>query len=185
MTRALPVSYDRCANAEFIFFWLPQQDNRTAIVSTPDGNPALLLPFRTSVGTAVIGPAGTERAAVLSGNVGGNRTAQVKLWDWAPVGTLKVDFGFLFDPLAAIFVLLITGVGFLIHLYAVGYMAHDPGRRPRHPRPQHRPPVLVAREHRDRCGWLAPHPGIAPVHPHGQYRGRSPRFGAARIHRQG
>src|SRR5258708_24781201 len=45
------------------------------------------------------------------------------------VGGLKVDFGFLFDPLAAIFVLLITGVGFLIHVYAVGYLAHDPGRR--------------------------------------------------------
>jgi NADH-quinone oxidoreductase subunit L len=42
---------------------------------------------------------------------------------------LKIDFGLLYDPLSAIFVLLITGVGFLIHLYAVGYMSHDPGRR--------------------------------------------------------
>ncbi|WP_353939610.1 hypothetical protein [Micromonospora sp. b486] len=38
-----------------------------------------------------------------------------------------MDFGLLFDPLAAVFVLLITGVGFLIHLYAVEYMAHDAG----------------------------------------------------------
>ena len=37
--------------------------------------------------------------------------------------TCSVDFGLLFDPLSAVFVLLITGVGFLIHLYAVGYMA--------------------------------------------------------------
>jgi NADH-quinone oxidoreductase subunit L len=58
-----------------------------------------------------------------------NRTAEMNLWTWFSVGRLRVDFGFLFDPLAAIFVLLITGVGFLIHLYAVGYMAHDPGRR--------------------------------------------------------
>ena len=35
----------------------------------------------------------------------------------------------LFDPLTAIFVLLITGVGLIIHVYAVGYMAHDEGRR--------------------------------------------------------
>ena len=40
-----------------------------------------------------------------------------------------VDFGLLLDPLSAVFVLLITGVGFLIHVYAVGYMADDPGRR--------------------------------------------------------
>ena len=45
------------------------------------------------------------------------------------MGGLHVDFGLLFDPLSAIFVLLITGVGFLIHVYAVGYMEHDPGRR--------------------------------------------------------
>ena len=35
----------------------------------------------------------------------------------------------LIDPLSMVFVLLITGVGSLIHIYAVGYMAHDPGRR--------------------------------------------------------
>ena len=49
--------------------------------------------------------------------------------EFIQVGEFKVDFGLLFDPLAAVFVLLITGVGFLIHLYAVGYMAHDAGRR--------------------------------------------------------
>jgi NADH-quinone oxidoreductase subunit L len=57
------------------------------------------------------------------------RNAQVNLWDYISVGSFKVSFGFLFDPLAAIFVLLITGVGLLIHIYAVGYMANDPGRR--------------------------------------------------------
>ena len=55
--------------------------------------------------------------------------AQLTLWSYIPVGRLKVEFGFLYDPLSALFVLLITGVGFLIHLYAVGYMAGDPGRR--------------------------------------------------------
>jgi NADH-quinone oxidoreductase subunit L len=58
-----------------------------------------------------------------------NRSVERSLWEFITVGNLRVDFGLLFDPLAAVFVLLITGVGFLIHLYAVGYMAHDPGRR--------------------------------------------------------
>ncbi|GAA4692963.1 NADH-quinone oxidoreductase subunit L [Phytohabitans rumicis] len=58
-----------------------------------------------------------------------NRAVQVSLFDFIEVGSLHVDFGLLFDPLAAVFVLLITGVGSLIHLYAVGYMEHDPRRR--------------------------------------------------------
>ncbi len=58
-----------------------------------------------------------------------NRSVELNLYTFIPVGRLRVEFGLLFDPLAAVFVLLITGVGFLIHLYAVGYMAGDPGRR--------------------------------------------------------
>jgi NADH-quinone oxidoreductase subunit L len=59
----------------------------------------------------------------------GSRTAAIDLFPFIHVGRFVVDFGLLFDPLSGVFVLLITGVGFLIHLYAVGYMAHDPGRR--------------------------------------------------------
>jgi NADH-quinone oxidoreductase subunit L len=58
-----------------------------------------------------------------------HRSAELSLFDFIDVGTLQVDFGLLFDPLSGVFVLLITGVGSLIHLYAVGYMEHDPGRR--------------------------------------------------------
>src|SRR5215475_9752352 len=58
-----------------------------------------------------------------------NRSVELRLFDYLPVGGLHVKFGLLYDPLSAVFVLLITGVGFLIHLYAVGYMAHDEGRR--------------------------------------------------------
>ena len=65
----------------------------------------------------------------LSGLPADNRTAELSLWDFIAVGGLHVDFGLLYDPLSAVFTLLITGVGFLIHVYAVGYMAHDPGRR--------------------------------------------------------
>jgi NADH-quinone oxidoreductase subunit L len=59
----------------------------------------------------------------------GNRSAEQSLFDFISVGNLHVDFGLLFDPLSGVFVLLITGVGSLIHLYAVGYMEHDPERR--------------------------------------------------------
>ncbi|MEJ3748320.1 NADH-quinone oxidoreductase subunit L [Actinomycetes bacterium KLBMP 9797] len=58
-----------------------------------------------------------------------NRAVELSLFDYLEVGSLHVDFGMLYDPLSAVFVLLITGVGFLIHLYAVGYMEHDEGRR--------------------------------------------------------
>ncbi|GAA1032072.1 NADH-quinone oxidoreductase subunit L [Virgisporangium ochraceum] len=62
-------------------------------------------------------------------DLGGNRSAEVSLFDFMSVGSLHVDVGFLLDPLSGLFVLLITGVGSLIHIYAVGYMEHDEGRR--------------------------------------------------------
>jgi len=51
------------------------------------------------------------------------------LFSWVPVAGFHVDAGMLLDPLSMVFILLITGVGSLIHIYAVGYMAHDEGRR--------------------------------------------------------
>jgi NADH-quinone oxidoreductase subunit L len=58
-----------------------------------------------------------------------NREVSQHLFSWIPVGGLHVDAGILLDPLSLVFVLLITGVGGLIHIYAVGYMAGDEGRR--------------------------------------------------------
>jgi NADH-quinone oxidoreductase subunit L len=57
------------------------------------------------------------------------RTRELSLYQWVGVAGLDVDFGLRLDPLSLTFVLLITGVGSLIHLYSVGYMSHDPGRR--------------------------------------------------------
>jgi NADH-quinone oxidoreductase subunit L len=59
----------------------------------------------------------------------GHKAVSLNLFEFFHVGRLDVKAGILYDPLSATFVLLITGVGFLIHLYAVGYMADDPGRR--------------------------------------------------------
>jgi NADH-quinone oxidoreductase subunit L len=46
---------------------------------------------------------------------------------WISVGTLHVDFGFVLDQLSLTMLLIITGVGFLIHIYSAGYMAHEKG----------------------------------------------------------
>ena len=51
----------------------------------------------------------------------------VNLFDWFKVGQFKIQFAFLIDQLSSIMLLIITGVGFLIHLYSAGYMAHDDG----------------------------------------------------------
>jgi NADH-quinone oxidoreductase subunit L len=48
------------------------------------------------------------------------------LFEWIPVGDLRVDVGFLADPLSITMALFVTGVGTLIHLYAIGYMHGDP-----------------------------------------------------------
>ena len=57
------------------------------------------------------------------------RSRDLYLFSWIPVAGFHVDIGLLLDPLSICFVLLITGVGSLIHIFAVGYMAADPGRR--------------------------------------------------------
>ncbi len=51
----------------------------------------------------------------------------VNLFEWFSVGEFKVSFAFLVDQLSALMLLIITGVGFLIHLYSVGYMKGDAG----------------------------------------------------------
>ncbi len=43
------------------------------------------------------------------------------------LGNLSVDIGFYLDPLSAVMMLVVTGVGFLIHVYSMGYMAHEDG----------------------------------------------------------
>ncbi len=64
----------------------------------------------------------------LLGRDEGDRQVAKHLWTWMEAGGLDVGLDLLYDPLSALFLLLITGVGALIHLYSVGYMAHDPRR---------------------------------------------------------
>jgi NADH-quinone oxidoreductase subunit L len=57
------------------------------------------------------------------------RAVTQKLFTWISVGTFNVDAGLLLDQLSIAFVLLITGVGTLIHVYSIAYMSHDRDRR--------------------------------------------------------
>src|ERR1700742_5178219 len=59
----------------------------------------------------------------------GNRSRDLHMYSWIPVNGFQANIGILLDPLSICFVLLITGVGSLILIYAVGYMAHDSDRR--------------------------------------------------------
>jgi NADH-quinone oxidoreductase subunit L len=51
----------------------------------------------------------------------------VTLWSWLPVERLQVDLAFQVDQLSTVMLLVVTGVGSLIHLFSVGYMGEDPG----------------------------------------------------------
>jgi NADH-quinone oxidoreductase subunit L len=51
----------------------------------------------------------------------------VPLWTWLPAGTLQIELSLLVDRLSLVMLLVVTGVGSLIHLFSVGYMRQDPG----------------------------------------------------------
>ncbi len=59
----------------------------------------------------------------------GAKSATVHLWQWIDLGkgSLSVGVDLTLDPLSAVMIMVITGVGFLIHVYSVGYMAEDRG----------------------------------------------------------
>ncbi|MGH9278509.1 MAG: NADH-quinone oxidoreductase subunit L [Acidimicrobiales bacterium] len=61
----------------------------------------------------------------LLGLDGHDRHFTQSLFTWVPAGALEVNFGFLVDPLSITMALFVTGVGSLIHLYAIGYMHGD------------------------------------------------------------
>jgi NADH-quinone oxidoreductase subunit L len=73
---------------------------------------------------------GVIALAAMLGYPAGRRGREVQVYTFIPaIGRFKVNLGLLLDPLSICFVLLITGVGSLILIFAVGYMSHDPERR--------------------------------------------------------
>ena len=65
----------------------------------------------------------------MIGKGAGDRALHQKLFSWVPVADFQADIAFQLDQLSMTFVLLITGVGTLIHIYSIGYMEHDERRR--------------------------------------------------------
>ncbi|WP_082563841.1 MULTISPECIES: NADH-quinone oxidoreductase subunit L [unclassified Nocardioides] len=85
-----------------------------------------LLGTATSLGSFAIGLA---MFIALLGRDSGDRSVGRELFTWIEAGGFKVGMDLLVDPLSILFVLLITGVGSLIHIYSIGYMEHDGRRR--------------------------------------------------------
>ncbi|MGW1677224.1 NADH-quinone oxidoreductase subunit L [Saccharopolyspora sp. NPDC002376] len=80
------------------------------------------------LGTATVLASFVYGLLLFSSVAGMSASGQIRelhMFSWIPVNELQVDFGLRMDPLSMVFVLLITGVGSLIHIYSIGYMAHD------------------------------------------------------------
>ena len=81
-----------------------------------------------SIATAAIGVS-FICSAILVGQLismeAAERTLRADFFTWMSVGGLNVQAGFVVDVISAVMILIITGVGTLIHLFSVGYMSHD------------------------------------------------------------
>jgi len=58
----------------------------------------------------------------------GEQGITFELYRWIPAGAFQIGFGLLLDNLTAVMLLVVTTVGMLVHVYSIGYMAHDPNR---------------------------------------------------------
>src|SRR6266516_4273355 len=65
--------------------------------------------------------------SVLNAPASTNHVSDLVIYNWMTAGTFKLDFGLLLDPLTATMLLIVTGVGLVIHIYSAGYMEDDPG----------------------------------------------------------
>ena len=72
---------------------------------------------------------GAAILVVMLGQDPAERAAHLDLYEWIPAGGFELSAGMLIDPLSISFVLLVTFVGSLIHVYSLGYMEHDPDKR--------------------------------------------------------
>ena len=114
-------------------------DLQWLLIAIPLASGALLLiwgkesdRFGHLIGTAASAASfvlGVILFAQLLGQDAEERSHAVSLFTWINAGTFHVEMSFVYDQLSALFVLLITGVGTLIHIYSIGYMEHDERRR--------------------------------------------------------
>ena len=114
-------------------------DNAWLLIALPLFGAAVLLlggrrtdPWGHLLGTAMPALAfvvGLVQYLGLLGRDPEDRSVSAHLFSWIPAGSLQVDVGLLLDPLSMCFVLLVTFVGTMIHIYSIGYLEHDRDRR--------------------------------------------------------
>jgi len=81
----------------------------------------------TGVGVLVAAFAVAVAVALSYAGAHGHEPVLVALWGWLPIGSLDVWLTFQVDQLSVVMLLVVTGVGMLIHVFSVGYMREDPG----------------------------------------------------------
>ncbi len=130
-THHIPVVDPSAADGVFALLWL--------VIALPLAGAAILLiggrhtdKWGHLLATAL--PIGSFVLSVamfvgLLGRDTDDRQVGQHLYTWFETGQFRVDMDLLYDPLSALFLLLVTGVGSLIHVYSIGYMEHDPRRR--------------------------------------------------------
>jgi NADH-quinone oxidoreductase subunit L len=110
LTVALPLAGFLANGA--LSLWRPRSKGLVSVI----GPGTLLAAFAVSVGIFLELWRDPPHAPVI-----------VTLWPWLPVERLQVDLAFQVDQLSVVMLLIVTGVGSLIHLFSVGYMREDPG----------------------------------------------------------
>ena len=98
--------------------------NGTLALTRPTAKRAVSL---VGVGTLALAFAAAALAVAELGRQHPTAPLVFRYWEWIPVGDLQVAFALQLDQLAAVMILVVTGVGALIHLFSVGYMHEDPG----------------------------------------------------------
>jgi len=98
--------------------------NGTLALARPGAKRAVSI---VGVGTLVLAFAAAALAVVEFGAQHATAPLVFSYWDWIPAGELQVPFALQLDQLSAVMILIVTGVGALIHVFSVGYMHDDPG----------------------------------------------------------
>jgi NADH-quinone oxidoreductase subunit L len=131
LSEAAPVVAPHSGDGVFSLLWL--------IIALPALGAAVILVLgnrRTAGWAHLLGTATVAGSFVISlvaffallGRDEADRSVGQHLYTWFEAGRFEAEIGLLLDPLSALFLLLITGVGALIHVYSIGYMAHDERR---------------------------------------------------------
>src|SRR5437763_641096 len=98
--------------------------NGTLALARPTAKRAVSI---VGVGTLVLAFAAAAIAVAELARHHATAPLVFRYWEWIPVGDLQVAFALQLDQLAAVMILVVTGVGALIHVFSVGYMHEDPG----------------------------------------------------------